>query len=131
MCEMALQIAWQTQELQHRWWRRCPLLARWDEEGFMKKVVRETTVCQEAVETRWPGPTDFTASHKLVPALGTLTTAIAKSAIAWGAVKRGRAGLEQHDSVFMEVRRLGVERRCEKNPLKRKNCPSHCTELGS
>ena len=62
MCEMALQIAWQTQELQHRWWRRCPLLARWDEEGFMKKVVRETTVCQEAVETRWPGPTDFTAS---------------------------------------------------------------------
>ena len=68
------------QESQHRWWRRCPLLGGWDEEGFIKKVVsiqRETTVCQQDLETRWTGPTDFprtdTASHKMVPALGTLT----------------------------------------------------------
>ena len=103
------------QELQHRWWRWCPLSGGWDEEGFIKRVVsiqRETTVCQEALETRWTGPTAFprtdTASYKLVPALGTLTTAIAKSAIAWSAVKRGKAGPEQHDLVWMEVRRLGV-----------------------
>ena len=112
------------QESQHRWWRRCRLLGRWDEEGFIKKVAsiqRETTVCQEALETRWPGPTMLdTASHKLVPALGTLTTAITKSAVAWGAVKRGKAGLEQHDPVWMEVRRLGVERCCEKDPWRGK-----------
>ena len=126
------------QELQHLWWRRCPLSGGWDEEGFIKKVVSiqsETTVCQDALETRWTGPTDFprtdTASHKLVPALGTLTIAIAKSAIAWRAVKREKAGLEQHDPLWMEVRKLGVERRWEKDPLKRKNCPSRCTELDS
>ena len=81
------------QERQHRWWRRTPLSGGWDEEGFIKKVVsvqreRETTVCQEALETRWTGPTHFprtdTASHKFIPALGTLTTAIV-----WGAVQRG------------------------------------------
>ena len=27
------------QESQHRWWRRCPLLGGWNEEGFIKKVV--------------------------------------------------------------------------------------------
>ena len=136
MWEMALQIghsgnvkngiadrladAGTRQELQHRWWRRCPLSGGWDEEGLIKKVVsiqRETTVCQDALETRWTGPTDFPttdiASHKLVLALGTRITAIAKSAVAWGAVKRGKAGLEQQDPVWMEVRRLGVERRCE------------------
>ena len=51
---------------------------------------------------------------------GTLTTAIAKSAIACGAVKRGKAGLEQHDPAWMEVRRICVERHCEQDPLKRK-----------
>ena len=116
-------------ELQHRWWRRCPLSGGWDEEGFIKKVVslqRETTVCREALETRWPGPTDFprtdAASQKLVPALGTLTTAIANSSIAWGTAKRGKAGQKQHDPVW---------KGCEKDPLKRKLCRSHCTELGS
>ena len=78
-------------------------------------------VCQGALETRWTGPTDVprtdTASHKLIPALGTLTTAIAKSTIAWGC---NEACLEQHDPAWMEVRRLCVERRCEKDPLKRK-----------
>ena len=114
---MALQIAWQTRVHVRRLSDGCPLLGGWDEEGFIKKVVstqRETTVCQEALETRWTGPTDFprteSASHKLIPALGTLTTAIAKSAIAWGALK----------PALMEVRRLCVERRCEKDPLKRK-----------
>ena len=114
-------------EVQHRWGRRCPLSGGWDEEGFITKVVsiqRKTTVCEEVLEAGWTGPTAFprtdTASHKLVRALGTLTTAIAYSAIAWGAVKRGRAGLGRHDLVWMEVRRLGVERRGEKDPLKRK-----------
>ena len=125
-------------ELQHRWWRRCPSSGGWDEEGFIKKVVsiqRITKVCDDAVETRWTDPTDFPsadiASHKLVLALGTLTTAIAKSVIAWGTAKRGKAGTKQHDPMWLEVRRLGVERRCEKDPLKRKNCPSHCTELAN
>ena len=111
------------QESQHR----PPCLAVGTERASSKKKVsiqRETTVCQEALETRWTGPTDFswrdTASHKLIPALGTLTTAIAKSAIAWGAVKRGKAGLEQHDPALMEVRPLCVERRCDKDHLKRK-----------
>ena len=85
---------------------------------------RETTACQEALETRWTGPTYFpktdTASHKFIPALGTLTTAIAKSAIAWSAVKRGKTCLDQHDPALRKVRRLCLERRREKEPLKRK-----------
>ena len=104
----------------------------------MKKIVsiqRETTVCDDALETRWTGPTDFartdTASHKLVPVLETLTTAIAKSAIAWGTAKRGKAGPKKHDPMWLEVRRLGVERRCEMDPHKWKNCPSHLTELAN
>ena len=108
------------QECPHQWWRRTPLNGGWDEEGFIEfllSIQREMTACQEALRTRWTGPTDFlrtnSASHKPTPALGTLTTAIAKSATAWGAVKRGKAGLEQHDPAWMEVRRLGVERRCE------------------
>ena len=49
-------------ELEHRWWRRCPLSGGWDQEGFIEKVVSihsETTVCGDALETRWSGPTDF------------------------------------------------------------------------
>ena len=88
--------------------------------GLHKKSC-EYSERNDALETRWPGPTDFprtdTASHMLVPAPGTLTTAIAKSAIALG------AGLEQHDQVWMEVRSFGVERHCEKDPLERKNVP--------
>ena len=88
-------------------------------------IQRETTACQEALRTRWTGPTDFprtdSASHQFILALGTLTTAIAKSAIAWGAVKRGQTRLEQHDSTVREVRRLCRERRREKEPLKRKS----------
>ena len=55
-------------------------------------------------------------SHKPVPALVTLTTTIAKSAIAWGTARRGK----QQDPMWPEVRRLGMERRCEKDPLKRR-----------
>ena len=85
-----------------------------DEVGFIKQVVsiqKDTTVCQESLETRWTGPTDFprtdAASHKFISALGTRTTLIPKSAIAWGAVKRGST--IQH-----------LERRREKELLKRK-----------
>ena len=73
---------------------------------------------RKPIETRWTGPTDFprtdTASHKFIPALGALTTAIAKSAVAWSAVKRWKTGLEQDDPALMEVRRLCLERRREK-----------------
>ena len=48
----------------------------------LRSMQRETVVSLEALETRWTGTTDFprtdTASHKLVPTLGTLSTAIAK-----------------------------------------------------
>ena len=98
-------------ELKHRSWRRCPLRG-WDEEGFIKKIVsieRETTVCKDALKTRWNGPTSFSRTdavpHKPVRALRTLTTAIAKSAIAWRTAKRGKAAPKQP----------GVERRCEKD----------------
>ena len=60
--------------------------------------------------------------HKPVPALGKLTTAIAKSAIAWRTAMRGKAGPKQQDPMWLDVPRLGVERRCEKDPLKRKRC---------
>ena len=70
------------------------------------------------------------ASHHLIPALGTLTTAIAKSAIAWGAVKRGKTRLEQHNPAMREVRRICLERRREKEPLKRKKLV-HCTVQSS
>ena len=56
----------------------------------------------------------------MVPALGTLTTAIANSAIIWGAAKSGKAAPKQHDPMWLEVRRLGVERKFEKDHLKRK-----------
>ena len=85
---------------------------------------RETVVCLDALETRWTGPTDFprtdAASHKLVPALGTLTTAIAKSAISWRAAKSGNAAPRQQDPMRLEVRRLGAERKCEKGPPEEK-----------
>ena len=54
------------QELQHRW-RRTPSSGGWDEEGFIKKVVSiqgETTVCQEALETRWTGSAAVSADHR-------------------------------------------------------------------
>ena len=46
--------------------------------------------------------------YQFIPALETLTTAIAKSAIAWGAVKRGKTRLEQRDPTMREVRRLSL-----------------------
>ena len=61
------------------------------------------------------------APHKLIRAQGTLTTAIAKAATAWGATKRGKACLEQRDPALMEVRGLCLERRREREPLKRKS----------
>ena len=114
------------QERQHQWWRRTPLNGGWDEEGFIKKSFEysDRNDSVEALETRWTVPSE--ALDKYIPALGTLTTAIAKSALAWCSVKRGRTCLEQHDPALTEVRRLCVERRREKEHLKRNTyCPSH------
>ena len=115
-------------ELQHRWWRRCPLRGR-DEEGVIKKIVniqRETTVCQDALKTRWNGPTVFprtdAVSHKLVPfrhwGHSQPPSPNQPSHVEHRSVEK--PGPEQHDPMWVEVRRLGVERRCEKDPVKRK-----------
>ena len=65
-------------ELQHRWWRRCPLRER------------ETAVCKDAMKTRWNGPTFFTRTD-------------AVSAIAWRTAKRGKASPKQQDPMWLEV----------------------------
>ena len=111
------------QELQHLWWRRSPLIGCWDEQGFMN-INREATVCQEALETRWTGPTDFTridtASHKFIPALGDADNSHRQIGHYVACSEAWEGCLEQHDPALMEVRRLCVERRCEKENLKRK-----------
>ena len=73
------------------------------------------------LENQMEWPNGFSQNGCCVVPLGTLTTAIAKSAIAWRTAKRGKAGPKQQDPMWLEVRRLGVERRCEKDPVKRKS----------
>ena len=122
------------EESQHRWWRRCPLLGGWDEEGFIKNVVnihRETTVCQEALETRWTGPTDFsrtnTASHKLFrhwrhsqqPSPNQLLLG----------EPRGKAAPKQHDPADGSAKTLCRTSLRKGSPEEKKDCPSHYTKL--
>ena len=105
-------------ELQHRWWRRCPLSVGWDEEGFIKKVVsiqRETTVdglVQRISQNGYcvaqarSGTGDTRNCHRHI-------SHCMESREAWESRPQ-----KNHDPMWPEVRRLGVERRCEKDPMK-------------
>ena len=71
-------------DLQHRWWRRCPLRG-WDEEGSIKKIVsiqRETTICQDALK-KPNGMVQRFSPERMLCRTSSLrhTTAVSKSAI--------------------------------------------------
>ena len=54
------------------------------------------------------------------PLLGTVTTAIAHSAVKWGSAKNKTSYLDPQDDTMIEMRRLCQDRRREKDTVKRK-----------
>lgn len=103
--------------LQHPWWWR----------GFVEwrigrgvSIQMETSSCDEDVRVMCPGLVDFArfdpVSMHIVPALATVTVAVAEVAIKWSGGKRGNTGLLGHDPTILERRKCCLERRREKDP---------------
>ena len=55
-----------------------------------------------------------------MPLLGAVTNAIAHSAVKWGSARHRKSYLHPQDGAVIEVRRLCLERRLEKDRVKRK-----------
>ena len=105
-------------EAQHRWWKRVQPMGEW-EDGFPAKISglqREKTPCEQALRIQWSDAVNFPRNdptlQEAIPFLGAVTNTIAHAAAKWS------SDLDSQDDTMIEMRRLCLERRREKDPVK-------------
>ena len=114
-------------EAQHQWWMRDQPMGDWEEDVFIAKILslqKEKTPCDQARRIQWAGVVDFPridpTLQELIPPLGAVTRGIEHLAVKWGSAKNKNSHLDPHDDTMIEMRRLCLERRREKDAVKRK-----------
>ena len=82
------------------------------------------TPCEQAHRTRWTGAVNFPRSdptlQEQTPLWEAVTNAIAQSAGKWVSAKNKKSYLDPQDDAMNEMRRLCLEGRRDKDPVKRK-----------
>ena len=102
-------------------------MGEWEEDVFKAKMSclqEEKTQCEQALRIQWTGAVNFSridpTLQEKIPLFGAVTNAIAHSAVKWVSARQRKSYLHPQDDTMIEVRRLRLERRREKDPVKRK-----------
>ena len=101
-------------------------MGEWEEdvlEAKMMSLQRENTVRtspSHSVDSAVTFPRIDPTLQEHIPLLGAVKNAIAHSAVKWGSARHRKSYLHPQDDTMIEVRRLCLERRLEKDRVKRK-----------